>query len=316
MNTFDRNDAAELIEAATIDPETKIPVSSWDISQCLIEEGYISTFMRGSFRVEDRGREYFSSWDHNLFSETGYYAFAKPVGFADVTVTGIGPAPTQQDGEVKLVEFEARYDFKTVFGENAVPDCLTNLPIVKGTATATKFDDGWRIAFTRLPALEAQGLPEASNASQEPAAKADGQRGMGSSKGTDRALPRDDKIVSSTTPGTLLDTSLGKPLRKQLLDTLRPTAQRQFGGEIVFVVNEIRTDGQFAFLDISPVRPNGAAIQMENVAGERLDAYGQAILSKQAGRWRVDHHIFGATEVWWIEFCDAYPRSIMGSSCR
>jgi hypothetical protein len=106
------------------------------------------------------------------------------VGFADVTVTGIGPAPTQQDGEVKLVEFEARYDFKTVFGENAVPDCLTNLPIVKGSATATKFDDGWRIAFNRLPVLEAQRLPEASEASSAAGEQTDGKEGDTARTGT------------------------------------------------------------------------------------------------------------------------------------
>lgn len=113
---------------------------------------------------------------------------------------------------------------------------------------------------------------------------------------------------------SLLDTSKGSALRTELLDAIRPFAEQEFGGSVVFAVEEIRSDGEFAFVNFRPVRSNGTSISML-VAGGVGDAYGVALLSREVGGWKVDQFRTGTSDVWWCEFRESYPTLIFREDC-
>src|ERR1700730_3040885 len=54
--------------------------------------------------------------------------------------------------------------------------------------------------------------------------------------------------------------ALGSALRKQVLDALRPSVMHEIGGEIEFVVNELRVLAQWAYVNARPQRPGGQPI--------------------------------------------------------
>ena len=74
--------------------------------------------------------------------------------------------------------------------------------------------------------------------------------------------------------------------RKAILDALRPSAERVWHAPVVFVVREIQVFGDYAHVSVDPKRPNGGSIRMM-VAGGIGDAYGDALLVRSNGNWRV-----------------------------
>lgn len=63
---------------------------------------------------------------------------------------------------------------------------------------------------------------------------------------------------------TVRDIAVGDPLRRQLLDALRPVIENDLDGQPVqFMVDRLRVDGDWAFFSGSVQRPDGGPIDFE-----------------------------------------------------
>ena len=104
---------------------------------------------------------------------------------------------------------------------------------------------------------------------------------------------------------------VGSPLRKAILDALRPSVEARLKTSIEFTVQVIRAEGGWAFVMADPRHRGGKAIDghaifgddFDNMDGLRVDA----VLRLKNGKWRVVDQGIGATDVW---YCDVGPRSL------
>lgn len=108
----------------------------------------------------------------------------------------------------------------------------------------------------------------------------------------------------------------GSAERRAILDTVRPLLEQQVGPPVEFVVNDIRIVGQFAFVAVEPQRPGGGRIDYSHLTrGDDADFFDglrtEAILTRRDGRWLVAHYGIGSTDVWYVAYCDSYPRALI-----
>lgn len=109
----------------------------------------------------------------------------------------------------------------------------------------------------------------------------------------------------------------GTALRSDLMDALRPHAEKVFGTPVVFVVQDLRVEGDVAFGMLQPVRPDGTEISINDLQspyadGEEEEFWGgpdmQALYQKSGDTWVAVHHTYGATDAWWADpyFCPVW----------
>ena len=116
------------------------------------------------------------------------------------------------------------------------------------------------------------------------------------------------------------DVGAADPLRKALLDALRPTIERDLGQKrLSFVVRTLRTQDHWAFADVAPRTSGGRAIDFRKTRhAERLrlgmldDDTIYALLKRSDGLWRVVAFAVGPTDVAWDGWDDEYgaPKSL------
>ena len=111
----------------------------------------------------------------------------------------------------------------------------------------------------------------------------------------------------------------GNPLRKILLDVLRPAIERDLGQKVKFEVKTLNVQGEWAFYGGNAVKPNGSPIDLKTTRhrkeAEFMDGPSvYALLKKKAGRWRLTTFVVGPTDVAWDIWDREYgaPRSVMG----
>lgn len=103
----------------------------------------------------------------------------------------------------------------------------------------------------------------------------------------------------------------GSPLRRAVLEALRPEIERRLGPSLEFKVMLFRIQGDWAFVVADPLRRGGKLIdgrrifgdEFGNMDGLRVDA----VLRRADGRWTVVDHAIGATDVW---YCDVGPKPL------
>ena len=121
-------------------------------------------------------------------------------------------------------------------------------------------------------------------------------------------------------PVAARDVGASDPLRRVLLDALRPIIERDLGQRrLVFIVHVLRTQGGWAFADVVPRTPAGRAIDFRKTRhAERLrlgmldDDTVVALLKRSGGRWRVVAYAVGSTDVPWDGWDEEFgaPRSL------
>jgi hypothetical protein len=124
---------------------------------------------------------------------------------------------------------------------------------------------------------------------------------------------------AATTPGA------GTPLRRAILDALRPVAITDLGAPIEFQVMILRVSGNRAFVQVMAQRPGGRAIDLSRtpmarrqdlslIDGPRIEAF----MHRRNGRWTVEQHATGATDLWYSDpaFCRNYSTVMPTGMCR
>ena len=108
----------------------------------------------------------------------------------------------------------------------------------------------------------------------------------------------------------------GSPLRRALLDALRPHVEEKLDAPIEFLVKEIKVSGDWAFAQIVPQRPGGAPIRVLETPMARFhelmgdDVHTEAVLHREGGAWRVEAFEIGSTDVWYTDWCDRLPKAM------
>jgi hypothetical protein len=119
-------------------------------------------------------------------------------------------------------------------------------------------------------------------------------------------------LVCSAAAQQIVSPSRGAPLRSQVLDALRPTAAKETGGPVIFVVKVLNVMGDWAYVEAEPKRPGGEAVDWrktrfrEAYAADAFSGLVLALLRNKGGRWTVSEHIVGPTDVAWIEWQRQY----------
>lgn len=98
---------------------------------------------------------------------------------------------------------------------------------------------------------------------------------------------------------------MGSPERQALMDALRETVRRELGKPAIFHVHQLRVLGDWAFADVSLLKPDGSPFDFRGTPMEEawregfVDDFTYAVLRRQDGRWRVVRHAIGPTDVAW-----------------
>lgn len=99
----------------------------------------------------------------------------------------------------------------------------------------------------------------------------------------------------------------GSAERKAILDALRIPVERDLKQKIVFVTDDLKVQGNWAFASGTPTKPDGGRPNLKNTAwaemGDLFDDNFFGLLRKSNGKWRVVTHALGCTDVcyldWW-----------------
>lgn len=93
------------------------------------------------------------------------------------------------------------------------------------------------------------------------------------------------------------------PLRKTLLDALRPVIEKDLGQPVQFVVTNLRVKGVWAFANVTPQTPSGKPIDFRRTRYASLIRDGVfdgpqtfALLKREGARWRVIAFAIGPTD--------------------
>ena len=97
--------------------------------------------------------------------------------------------------------------------------------------------------------------------------------------------------------------------RKAILNALRVPVEKHLGKPVEFVVEALRGERGWAFIQAEPQRPGGRAIDghayfrddWENMDGLTTTA----ILRQRAGRWSIEAMKIGALDAWYCGFLPA-----------
>ena len=103
----------------------------------------------------------------------------------------------------------------------------------------------------------------------------------------------------------------GSPERKAILDALRIPVERDLKRKVVFVADNFKVQGNFAFVSGTPRNSGGEdpdyarTKYADQVDSGAFDNNFFALLKKTGGKWRVAAYAIGCTDVcyayWWRE---------------
>jgi len=107
---------------------------------------------------------------------------------------------------------------------------------------------------------------------------------------------------------------VGDPLRRVLLDTLRPAIENDLGQPVQFMVDTLRVeDGNWAFFAGRSQQPNGRPIDFSRTHYKEAMDEGMfdgpattALFSYNNGEWRVVYFAVGPTDVPYVGWQDEF----------
>jgi hypothetical protein len=109
--------------------------------------------------------------------------------------------------------------------------------------------------------------------------------------------------------GEVHEPAKGSPERAAILDAIRPAVEAQMWGPVEFKIDQMRTDGDWAFVMAEPQRPGGKPVDPETTAfaGQEDQMDGLTVLGLARfvrGRWVHIGDIIGpmdAAQTAWVQ---------------
>lgn len=112
----------------------------------------------------------------------------------------------------------------------------------------------------------------------------------------------------------------GSPERKAILDALRIPVERDLKQKVVFVADNFKVQGNWAFVGGTPQNASGGApdySRTKHAEAENEGAFDNnffALLKKTSGKWKVTTYAIGCTDVCYSDWPKKYraPMVIFG----
>lgn len=110
----------------------------------------------------------------------------------------------------------------------------------------------------------------------------------------------------------------GSPERKAIVDALRIPIEKQLKQPVIFKIDHLKVQSNWAFLLGSPQQPDGSAVDytgtvyQDAVDAGAFDDGVIGLLRNVGGKWRVVQYVIGATDVPWVDWDKKYkaPKEI------
>ena len=110
----------------------------------------------------------------------------------------------------------------------------------------------------------------------------------------------------------------GSAERSALLDTIRPSVEKELKQSIVFVINQINVQGQWAFVDGRLRTSDGKVPSWKGTPYAQAAGYGaqsdgiSALLKRSGNGWRLITKAIGCTDVCYVDWWRKYkaPKAI------
>ncbi|MFO1371594.1 MAG: hypothetical protein U1F42_04115 [Candidatus Competibacteraceae bacterium] len=107
-------------------------------------------------------------------------------------------------------------------------------------------------------------------------------------------------VVAQSRPYT---PSPSSPERKTIMDALRTPVERELRKQVIFKVNQLKVQDNWAFMRGMPLRPDSSPMDYRGTPYQQaiddgvFDNWICALLHWQGGEWRVVQYVIGATDV-------------------
>lgn len=114
----------------------------------------------------------------------------------------------------------------------------------------------------------------------------------------------------------------GSPLRKELMDAMRPELERTMGAPVLMMVRILEVEGQTAFFVGHPVHADGRPFtdeeQVRAFGGDVFDGVDptMAWLVRTTDGWTLKSLLINQSDIGWLDWCNDPPlRALMGEYC-
>lgn len=113
-------------------------------------------------------------------------------------------------------------------------------------------------------------------------------------------------------PPSFHEPARGSTERAAIMDAARIPVSAALGQNLIFVVERLRSDGRFAWLQAVPHRPDGSPLNRESTRFARewrggfMSDIVMVLLRQVDGTWHVLDHGIGPTDVHWAGWMEEY----------
>lgn len=100
--------------------------------------------------------------------------------------------------------------------------------------------------------------------------------------------------------------------RKALMNTARVPMLRELRQKVIFLVKELRTDGEWYFLMAEPLQPDGTKLDWRTTpyasdwANDAMSDLVMVLMRRQGNNWQVIDYVIGPTDVHWVNWVTRY----------
>lgn len=122
----------------------------------------------------------------------------------------------------------------------------------------------------------------------------------------------------SPLPSTYDTPARGTAQRAALMDAARVPVQRELGQPVIFKVEGLRSDGNWAYLEATPLQPDGSPLDWSRTpmadawAADMMSDLVLVVMRRDAHGWQAVDYVIGPTDVAWLNWVDKYdwPRAL------
>ncbi|GBF50836.1 hypothetical protein LPTSP4_23630 [Leptospira ryugenii] len=95
--------------------------------------------------------------------------------------------------------------------------------------------------------------------------------------------------------------------RTEILDLLRSKVKKDFGLEVVFIVNHFKMSKNYAWLLLDAQSKTSKALQLPESDMPYDCCHVEALVEKKNGKWQIKEMGAFSTDVWWSDIQQKYP---------
>jgi hypothetical protein len=101
----------------------------------------------------------------------------------------------------------------------------------------------------------------------------------------------------------------GSPERAKIMEAVRASFEKKLGGPVKFKVDRLDVDGDYAFAQLHPLKPDGSPYRI--LRPDPMNAYGDALLVRRSGAWQLLDMRLDATDVWYCALTISFPKKML-----